>query len=58
MGYDLHITRSAEWFDTTGCEITAEEWLTLVEADSELELAPGLGGPYFAAWVGRDAWLS
>ena len=57
MGYDLHITRSAEWFDTAGAEITADEWLALVDADPELAPAPELGDPYFAAWVGRDAWL-
>lgn len=58
MGYDLHITRAQEWFDTAGHEIAAEEWLALVDAEPDLAPAPEVGGPYFAVWVGRDAWLS
>ena len=37
MGYDLHITRAAEWWgENAGCEIGEAEWLGLVDADPEL----------------------
>ena len=47
MGYDLHITRAAKWFENKGYEISSEEWLALVQADDELKLA-GYNGDYFA----------
>lgn len=46
MGYDCHITRKTHWADE-GDDITAEEWLLLVDADSTLRLSPE-NGPYFA----------
>ena len=51
MGYDVHITRAADWADNDGFEIPAEEWLRLVGQDPELELDPR-NGPYFASWNG------
>jgi hypothetical protein len=48
MGYDLHITRRAHWSDT-GNDITADEWLALVETDPELQLNKS-NGPYFVVW--------
>ncbi|MEK6288760.1 MAG: hypothetical protein AABO57_23835 [Acidobacteriota bacterium] len=60
MGYDLFITRAEFWPENEGREITAEEWVKLVEADQELKLA-GYNGPYFALWDGPskypEAWL-
>jgi hypothetical protein len=35
MGYDLHITRKAEWCDATP-EITLNEWLAYVDGDPEM----------------------
>ena len=59
MGYDLHITRRKHWTDK-GDDITADEWLAYVRADSELRLQPE-SGPYFAVWKGPseldDSWL-
>ena len=59
MGYDLHITRRANWSDE-GNDITADEWLELVNNDSELQLKTE-NGPYFAVWSGkstlREPWL-
>ena len=59
MGYDLHITRRKDWAKT-GRDITAEEWLAVVERDNELSLFPE-AGPYFARWSGDpkapDPWL-
>jgi hypothetical protein len=52
LGYDLHITRSPKgWFDNAGHEISAQEWLTIIEADPELRLA-GYNSQYFALWSG------
>lgn len=60
MGYDLHITRADWWIANTGSEITAQEWLAIVEHDPELRLA-GYNGQYFALWSGpskySDPWL-
>ena len=39
MGYDVHITRRAVWWDEEGAPIGADEWSALVEADPELEMA-------------------
>jgi hypothetical protein len=37
MGYDLHITRSPDWWDATG-RIAYEEWRRIAESDPDLEL--------------------
>lgn len=39
MGYDIHITRADEWFDSEARPIAKEEWLALIEADPELQPA-------------------
>jgi hypothetical protein len=62
MGYNLYITRASYWAANEGAEITASEWLTLVDADPELTLAPEAGlGSYFARWRGpsrhAEPWL-
>jgi hypothetical protein len=60
LGYDLHITRRANWSDEEGPEITAEEWLAVVHDDPELTLA-GYTGEHFALWRGKskypEPWL-
>lgn len=60
MGYDLHITRAADWSESEDTPITADEWLTLVDADPELFLNTA-NGPHFAGWRGAsalpDPWL-
>ena len=38
MGYDVHITRKAEWFSEEGAEISLEEWKRYVESDPEMRL--------------------
>lgn len=38
MGYDVHITRKANWFDREGAGITIEEWKALIAGDQELRL--------------------
>jgi hypothetical protein len=61
VGYDLHITRRADWADDGGPPITEEEWLRLVEADPELRLDPD-NGPQHALWSGPpedpEPWLA
>ena len=53
MGYDIHITRAADWMDNKGSEISADEWLLFVEQDPELRLA-GYNGKHFAIWSGQS----
>src|SRR5262245_15409072 len=36
MGYEVHITRKAEWFDHDGPVISLKEWLEYVSSDSEM----------------------
>jgi len=38
MGYDVHITRRAEWFEEEGPEITLDEWLAVIRDDPEMRL--------------------
>jgi hypothetical protein len=49
MGAELHITRRAFWADQSA-EISAGEWLGIIENDSELVLQPA-NGPYFTVWT-------
>jgi hypothetical protein len=59
MAYQLHITRAADWMNSSELPITAAEWLKLVRTDSEL-IQDSIHGPYFVRWAGspgRDRWL-
>ena len=38
MGWEIHITRAENWYDSDQHPITAEEWLALVQADPELTI--------------------
>ncbi len=53
MGYDLHITRAAQWADNAGFEIPADEWLALVASDPELGRDPA-HGPHSVRWTSPD----
>jgi hypothetical protein len=63
MGYDLHITRAENWFDSQQKPITPEEWLAVIGRDPELVIDPRDNGPYFALWLkhslvhGDHPWL-
>lgn len=63
MSYNIHITRASSWFESNQHPIQLEEWVQVVEADSEMELQSqahvttpsGLtltieGEPGFAVW--------
>ena len=55
MGYDVRITRSVDWTENRGLEISQAEWLTIVNADPELTLDP-INGP-LAASFGAGRWF-
>ena len=59
MGYDLHITRRENWFDT-GSDITREEFLLLINQDPDFTW-PGENGENFADWknplTGTSEWV-
>jgi len=55
MGYDLRITRAVDWTANQGLEISAEEWLAIVEDDPELEADPA-NGP-LAVRFGEARWF-
>jgi hypothetical protein len=62
VGYELHITRAENWFDSEQDPIPADEWLAYFKRDPELTIDPRGNGPYFALWlkhrVGGDyAWF-
>jgi hypothetical protein len=38
MGYDIHITRKAQWADSEGPIISLDEWKALVMQDAEMRL--------------------
>ena len=38
MGYDLHITRAGNWFDSKAAPISLDEWATHVAADPEMRM--------------------
>ena len=48
MGYDLHITRRADWSET-GNDITTDEWLAYVRTHPGWKIN-GENGAYFATW--------
>lgn len=55
MGYDLRITRANDWTANDGLEITASEWLAVIDADPELAADPANGA--LAARFGAGRWL-
>lgn len=38
MGWELHIVRTENWFDSASNPISSEEWLQLVNDDKELSI--------------------
>jgi hypothetical protein len=63
MGYEIHITRKTDWSDEDGPMIGEEEWLRLIEMDTELSLdretqcSFGDEAVVFAAWKGEPGSL-
>ncbi len=52
MGYDIHITRAAEWAQNKESEITTKEWQDEIQADPELVPDPE-NGPNAVLWKGH-----
>jgi hypothetical protein len=38
MGYNVHITRADQWFDSESDPITFEEWIAYIDTDPEMQL--------------------
>jgi hypothetical protein len=58
VGYDVHITRAEEWFDSEASPITLEEWVAYAEADPDLRRNPVNGEAFYDLHVGGDeTWL-
>lgn len=55
MGYDLRITRAIDWTANLGHEIGSDEWLSVIDADTELAADPA-HGPYSASFR-STAWF-
>ncbi|PWC10104.1 hypothetical protein [Brenneria corticis] len=60
MGWELHIIRTENWFDSSSNPISSEEWLQLVDDDKELSI-DRKNGEFFAIWSGQsehdEPWL-
>jgi hypothetical protein len=60
MGWELHIIRTENWFDSASNPISSEEWLQLVDDDKELSI-DRKNGEFFAIWSGQmntmNLWL-
>ncbi|MFH5070956.1 hypothetical protein ACHHY8_21820 [Enterobacter cloacae complex sp. 2024EL-00215] len=60
MGWELHIIRTDNWFDSASNPISSEEWLQLVDDDNELSI-DRKNGEFFAIWSGQsehdEPWL-
>lgn len=54
MGWELHIVRTENWFDSSNDPITSEEWLQLVDNDEELSIDNN-NGDFFAIWRAPQA---
>jgi hypothetical protein len=55
MGVEFHITRAEFWAENEGQQITSNEWLDLVNADSELTLDKK-NGEFYVVWHGQSAY--
>lgn len=49
MGWELHIVRTENWFDSANDPIKSEEWIQLVDNDEEFSIDKK-NGDFFATW--------
>jgi hypothetical protein len=54
MGWELHIVRTENWFDSASNPIRSEEWIQLIHNDEELSIDTK-HGDFFAIWNGHQA---
>lgn len=61
MGWELHIVRTENWFDSADDPVSSEEWLQLVHDDKDLSI-DDKNGEFFAIWTGQsehdEPWLN
>ena len=61
MGYNLYITRKTFWHDESGPTIARDEWVALVESDTELDFRRA-DDSMTAEWSGEcsypDPWFT
>lgn len=53
MGWELHIVRTENWFDSASDPISREEWFQLVNNDEELTI-DNVNGDSYAIWSGQS----
>lgn len=60
VGWELHIVRTENWFDSASNPIKSEQWIQLINNDEELSIDKKNGG-FFAIWSGHpshdESWL-
>lgn len=60
MGWELHIVRTENWFDSSNNPISSDEWLQIINDDEELSVDK-TKGDFFAVWSGQsehdEPWL-
>lgn len=60
MGVEFHITRAEFWAENDDYQISADEWLDIINSDPELSLSPE-SGEFHAIWNGErsdgEDWL-
>lgn len=54
MGVEFHITRAEYWAENDDNQISSDEWLDIINNDSELSLCKR-NGEYHAIWNGEGA---
>jgi hypothetical protein len=54
MGWELHIVRTENWFDSASNPITSEEWVQLIDNDEELSIDKR-NGDYFTRLSNHQA---
>ncbi len=57
MGYEVHITRRADWCGESGSAIAADEWSCVAGGDPSLRHAPGSGEGFYEYAEG-DGWFA
>ncbi|MEI7188048.1 hypothetical protein [Dickeya dianthicola] len=60
MGWELHIVRTENWFDSASNPISSEEWLQIIHDDEELSIDKN-NRDFYAIWSGHserdEPWL-
>lgn len=66
MGYDIHITKKAQWFNE-GPDISGADWMNYISSDPELSLSSGVevtlsdgrtyrhANPFLVKWSGHSS---